>query len=1716
MDFRLLGPVEVTDGQERVPLGGPKPRTLLAHLVLALGRVVPAEQLIDAVWDERPPPAARNTLQTYVSHLRRQLGAERLRARAGGYVLEGERSEVDVYRFEQLLAEARAAAGEDPAAAVQAYGEALAQWRGSALDDLAGQPSLRADIARLEALRLAAVEERLGKELELGRHAEMVAELERLTVRHPLRERLWAHLMVALYRSGRQADALVAFGRARRTLAEELGIDPSPELQRLHEQVLRQDLALEVAGTPLRGYRLLEQLGAGAFGVVHRGFDPQMGREVAIKAIHPRLANDPEFIRRFEAEAQQIARLEHPQVVPLYDYWREPGGAYLVMRYLRGGSLRDALTHGPLDPETALGVLADVGAALGAAHDHGVVHRALKPENILLDEAGNAYLSDFGLATDLPAVDGTVSQRAPPDFRSPEEARGEPATARSDLYSLGLVAYELLAGRHPYAGMPAGQVAQLQQDKAVPALHPAGVAVAAAVDEVIARAMAADPRDRYGDAAELVAALRAALTDAPAPAAAVTGAVTRNPYKGLRAFDEADAGDFCGREALVDQLVARLAEPGVAGRFLAVVGPSGSGKSSLVRAGLVPALRRGAVAGSERWFVAAMLPGQDPFAAFQAALLQVAARPLPANLADQLGRDPRGLVRAATWVLPGDGAELLVVVDQFEEVFTRVEPEAWRVAFLDNLVAAAGDPASRMRVVVTLRADFYDRPLRYPGLAQLVRAHTEAVVPLTAEELERAVSVPARQVGVEVEPGLVARIAADVADQPGALPLVQYALTELFDRRADATTLTLNAYRDIGGVSGALSRRAEALYAALPDPARQATRQLFLRLVTLGEGTEDTRRRVARSELDALPTAAGAMDAAVEAFGPARLLSFDRNPATRQPTVEVAHEALLREWMRLRTWVDRARDDLRTQRRLAAAAGDWVEADRDVSFLAAGSRLEQFAALHARADVALTPDERAFLEASMAERDRHAADEAARQARERELERRSWRRLRALVAVFAAAALIAGGLTVVTLRQTGRLAEQVRMTTARELAAAALANLAVDPERSILLALEAVETARAGDGTVLPEAEEALHRAVKSSRLVRTFPQGGYGLDVSPDGTRLVTTGAHPADNTATVWDLATGEQLLVLVGPDVGRVVALFSPDNRLVATTHNDGTVRLWDAESGAELHVLEGHDGWINLSAFSPDGRWLATTGMDGTVRVWDVAAATEGMMLIGHDGEVFDVAFSPDASRLASISADETIRVWDPTTGETIATLSGWTSGFFHHLAFSPDGSQIAVTSMDRTVRIWDADTGAALTTLFVDAEVAGVAYSPDGTRIAVGASDSTATVWDAGSGRRLLTVAGHTANVTRVAFTPDGQRLLTASLDDTTRIWDLSAFGARDWLTVPGPAGRWATVAFTADGTRFAVPAEPNGVTIHDVVTGDVLVTLSGHDAAIVQGLAFSPDGRRLAAAGFDGDPAARTAPVWDSDSGELLFELDGHDAEIVDVAFSPDGRHIATAGGNDGTVRLWDAASGTEQRVLHVGDEWAGPVAFSPDGRLVAAQGAARPFEGASVHHEHGVFEVATGERVHTLEGQRDWGMGLAFTPDGRLVTTSWEGLVMVWDMSTGQAMQTLHHDTGHHEVAVSPDGTRIATAAEDGTARLWDLDTGRQVLTLYAHDAPVFGVAFSPDGWLLATSSEDGTVALHLLPIDEFVKHARSRVTRDLTDDECRQYLRLQHCPDR
>jgi DNA-binding SARP family transcriptional activator/ABC-type glycerol-3-phosphate transport system substrate-binding protein len=1097
MQVRVLGPIEVSGENGPVSLGGPKQRSVLAHLIVRANHVVPTDTLIDQVWGEEPPAAARTSLQAYVSNLRRALGAERLEGRAPGYVLHLEPAELDASRFEALVQDARGADG-DAGRVAMILGEALALWRGPAYADLSTEASLSGEIARLEELRLQALEERLAADLAAGRHGEVIGELESLTRDHALRERLWGGLMLALYRSGRQADALATYQRARGILGDELGVDPSPELQRLHERILRQDPDLDVQGEALRGYRLLERIGEGAFGVVNRAIQPHVGREVAVKVIHAELANQPDFVRRFEREAQMVARLEHPHVVPLHDYWREPDGAYLVMRYLRGGTLEDALADGGLDLDRVAALLDQVTGALGAAHRQGIVHRDIKPGNVLLDEEGNAYLSDFGVALSVGATEQTTGTmiRGTPAYLSPEQIRLEPLTTRSDIYALGILLFEMLTGRHPFPDSPLNVLLDQLLHQPLPSARGLRPELAPAVDAVIARATAKRPDQRFAEASDVAAAFRTAV-ERNAPVA-VPGAEVRNPYKGLRAFLEADAADFFGRESLVRRLAERLAEPGPRSRFLCVVGPSGSGKSSVVRAGLVPALRRGAIEGSDQWFVVDLLPGPNPLRELESALLGVAIQP-PPSLSEELERDELGLLRAVDRALPDPDAELLIVLDQMEEMFTLVDA-AERRHLLGSIRAAVESPGSRVRVVATLRADFFDQPLSVSGFGDLLAERTEAITLMSPEQLERAIAGPAEHVGLMVEPGLVAAMVADVADRPSALPLLEFALTELAERPEG--DLTLDAYRGIGGVSGALARRAERIYGAMNDAGRSASRQLFLSLVTLGEGTEDTRRRVRRTELHGLDVDRAPMDAAIDTFGRYRLLSFDRDELTREPTVELAHEALIHAWTRLGDWIDEAREDVRTHRRLVTSANEWAASGEEPSFLLTGARLERLASWVSETPLALGRTELAFVERSLAVHAEEARSERARVAHERSLERRSVRRLRGFVAVLAVASLVAATLTVVAVNRSAEAELERDRSRVSGLTGAALANLRSDPELSVLLTLHAVNLSASIGDPVPSSTVEALHWAMQEAGIGYPARDGPTAVVAGPLGTR--------------------------------------------------------------------------------------------------------------------------------------------------------------------------------------------------------------------------------------------------------------------------------------------------------------------------------------------------------------------------------------------------------------------------------------------------------------------------------------------------------------------------------------------------------------------------------------------------------------------------------------
>ena len=1178
--------------------------------------------------------------------------------------------------------------------------EALALWGGDAYAEFADEDWARPEAQRLEELRIVAHERLVESELACGRAAEMIPEIESLVREHELREAFRAQLMIALYRVGRHADALRVFREYRHVLVEELGLEPSPAMVDLERRILTHDPTLmldEPAGLPLRGYRLGERLGTGRDGTVFAARLPGIERDLAVRVFREEIADHAEFVRSFEARAHEVASLGHPAVVAIEDYWREPGAAYLVMRRMPGGTLSDRLERGTLSTEALTTLINRVGGALAAAADRGIVHGRVTADNVLFDSAGDACVTDFDLGGTGPA-----------------------RTGRDDVHDFAVLVKRCLSSDR------------------VP------------VSEVLARGVATTGQPSM---AEFVAMILAAISGTDS----AVDVTLPNPYKGLRAFDEADAADFFGRTALVDELLGRLGRDDRRGRLVLVVGGSGTGKSSVVRAGLLPRVRRGDVAGSQQWFVTTMLPGSSPFKELAESLRHVAVG-ATTGLAEQLAQKA-GIDRVLRHLVPDDG-QVLLVVDQFEELFT-LASEGDQRAFLDGVLHAVSAADSRLRVVATLRADFYDRPLAVQPFGAAVYEATVTVAAMSPAELEAAVVEPTERVGGRVERALVAELVSAVVDEPAALPSLQYALYELAER-SSGKQLTLAAYQELGGVDGAIASRAELLYRDLDDDERAAVRRIFERLAVVGAEGEPTRRRATRAELSGL-SGDVSVDAVVDRWAQARLLTLDRHPQTRVPTVELAHEALLRRWPRLREWIAEDREAIVTLGRLRDAAAGWHELGRDQGALYRGARLD------VALDVAehhgdLAPPERDFLDASRDARDREHREEVDRVARQA----RANRRLRTQLAVIAVALLVAvvGGFIAVDQRSEAQ--REGRVANARELAAAADANLADDPERSMLLALAAVDATRSSDGTVLPEAEEALHRAVAASRIVLSVPGVGGDVDWSPDGTVFVTEGPE-------------------------------------------NSGLIDLRDAVTGASVRSFHGHDIDVNHVAFSADGSMLASAGDDGAVLVWDPATGEKLLEFQDDDGDAaFGPAFSPDGSLLAAAWPGQGIRVIDIATGDVTSEISidgAWLT------EFSPDGKRIAIgLQSGEPVLVIDANSGEQLLTLDHGAWIGDVGWSPDGRWIATAGEDATVGIWDAATGEHRFTMTGHSAKVNGVDWSPDGTRLATVSDDGTAVISEVAAGGVRELLS------------FSAQDTGHGlagVDFSPDG---QQLITGDMAIT----------------------------------------------------------------------------------------------------------------------------------------------------------------------------------------------------------------------------------------------------------------------------------------------------
>lgn len=1656
IQFQVLGPLQATADGRELALGGPRQRRLLALFLLHRNEVVSADRLLDVVFDGAPTPGAATTLRSYVARLRKVVadldGAPTFATQAPGYMMTIADEALDVARFERAMAEADArVARGDAAGAVAVLRPALALWRGDAYVEFADEDWARPEAQRLGERRLVALQRLIEAELACGRAGDLVPEIEALVAGHPTREGLRAQLMLALYRAGRQADALAAYQDLRTVLREELGLDPTPELVDLEARILAHDPSLRLAeapGRPVRGYLLGDRLGAGRDGVVYAARLRGVDRELAIRVVEQEVADEPGFVRDFEATARRLAALDHPAVVALQDFWREPGAAYVVTRRLHGGTLADRLDRGPL-PEAQIRAVADrIGGALVAASALGLSHGRVRAANVLFDEHGDPCLTDFWLGGG-PVPDPGADGRA----------------------------FAALLGRCVAPGSPAAT-----------ALTPL--------------ATGAEPVPL----ALLVERARRVVTDAEPP----TGR-TANPYKGLRPFDEVDAADFFGRDVLVEEVLARLRGDGPGARLVLVVGGSGTGKSSVVRAGVLPAVRTGALPGSSGWLVATMLPGRDPFAALAECLRQVAVADLD-GLAGELAADVEAVDRTIRRVVPA-GAEMLLVVDQLEELFTSADDRVRR-AFLAGLLHATGLQDARLRVVATLRADFYDRPLAVPGFGSIVNAATVTVPAMAIGDLEAAVVRPAERVGRRVEPALVSELVRAVADEPGALPALQFTLYELGERCDDV--LTLAAYRDLGQLDGAIALRAEALYRSLQPDQQHAVQRLFERLVTVTPDEPPTRRPAARGELVAVGDFGRALDAVIDRWTAARLLSVDRHPRSRVPTVELAHEALLREWPRLHGWIEASREDLAVLGHLRDAAAGWEQLDHDPGALYRGARLDRALDVVAAGDRELPQVEQAFLSASRAQRDQEEAAAVAVTARQA----RANRRLRIQVVAIAAALVVAlvGG--AVAVDQRGQARAERRVAFARELAAASAASVGDDPELAVLLAREAVAATGSGDEDVLPEAVSALHRGVAASRVVLSVDGIGGATALSPDG-RLFATEGPEESGLVDIRDVATGEPVRSFSGHDVDVNEVAFGPDGTVLATTGDDGALRLWDPTTGRRLHEFASaaaSEVWG--PTFSGDGRRVAACFGQASVRVYDVSSGAEVADLATD--ACFHQSLDGDGDRIViADGAAPRATVVDVATGNVLFGVGG--PGFIRDVAFSPDGRWIASTNGNDAVQVSAAETGE--TRFLVDAHtsyVNALAWSPTGDRLATVSEDGTAAVSEVGADGvgSALSLSGETTGngLYSVSFSPDGDRILTGDSGlESVKLWDVSDGGGAEWANY-GDVWPFLAPAFLPDGHRVAaVSGDRRQVVVFDV-----------DDPAAERRFGRPPSpGSQITGAAVAGDGALvaltwdeSTVQLWDLEAGTLRATLP---SEVVGqyvgaLAWTGDGRHVAVAGGDD-DGSLWVSVvdrSGSEVARLPEADrdavEGIATVSFGADDRLLT-------------HTVYAARDLATVMGVRVWDWERGEPVRTVRTPAAvaRLDPSServvalrmLEGDGEVWNATTGERLAGLPAAAKFTDAVFSPDGRRLATAGADGVVRLWDAATGESEVLLDGHEVAVEAVAFSPDGSRLASVDDTGLLRIWALDLGDLLDLAADGLTRGLRDHECRDHLHLDACPD-
>jgi len=1532
-DWRVgvLGPVEIRTGTRRVEVQGVA-RSVLALLTRSAGQVVSVEAMVDGLWGSRPPAGAERAVASYISRLRKALSkaggpdaAAIVVTRSPGYLLAIDPSNVDVTEFDTLVAEGRKAlVTGQPALAARRLTQALSLWRGEPYADVGEAAFAVAEARRLTELRLSAVESRIDAELAASAPtapAALTGELQALLTEHPHRERLWTQLITCLYRHGQQAEALAAYQNARNRLVEDLGVEPGPELRAAERAVLAGDPSLY--GQPVTPTPVPDALPGPVPGCVGRDEELTWLEEALDAAATTRGQARLVVGGAGFGKTRLIAELAH-----------RASRRGVAIRYGSGAAL-NALVAGP--DRLQLVLLDDVDEASSADIARVAAWVRASRERPVLTVLTATDPSALGELSRLPTL---------PLVPLGDRAGAEHARASASGPAIPALATVGNGGRAAEAAsaLPAGRLA--------------------------ATAVAAPPEPHSGG-------------NNGSGATGISGGgrdVVACPYKGLAAFEAADAELFHGRERLVAELVARL----VQADFLAVVGASGSGKSSVVRAGLLPALAQGVLPGSAQWRQVVVTPAGTR------------------DLAEAIGRYTSPTV---------------LFVDQFEEVFTALDSRR-REKFLDTLVEAVN--TGTVTVVIALRSDFYGRCAEHAELATLVSANTVLVRHMAADELRRAVERPAAMAGLLLEPGLTDILVDDVRDATGALPLLSTSLLALWERRS-GRTLTLAAYREAGGVAGAVEQLGERAYASLAtDELKASARRMLLRLADTGGEHAVVRRRATREELESV---GGAFASSV-----LDLLAERRLITVEDDAVEVAHEALLTHWSRLRQWLaeDVAGRELRAH--LTPTAAGWART-RDPGELYRGARLTAALGWLADHESELTKVEKDFLAAS-----RDAAEWEARQSR------RTVRRLRQSLAAAVAALAVAIVGVVVAVTEQRRADAAAAAADARRLAALALVER--DLSRAMLYGVAATIVQDT------PETQANLLTALnRAPALLRTasLGDGDYyqGLALSPNGLTLALATAR---GRIQIFDAEPLQVRQTLSYP--GRYVAReldFTSDGRYLLTFADlvpvgEHAVVVWDLGTGDPVGEPFGPTA-ASAGELIADGDSVVILNPEtATGQVWSLSRR-ELVRILPHAGSVTSL----------TTSIDEWQIVLGHEGGTTIVDARDWSAREYPNLpsggVLSPDGQTLLVRE-GPDVALWDVPSqsrrGVARRH---SAGVVDLVWSRDGRTFVSTSDDRTAIVWDAETLRPVEIFGGVPGRQLQAGYSRDGRTVFTAGQDGSVYMWDLSR--TRRWQTQLDPPGPYvgdnldplsASAVYDIVRQR-AVVTEGRYAYLVDVTTGKPMGEPIDLGSPVHQWPELSADGERMAIG-----LATGRGRVWDTTSRRLLLD--------VDVSAGP------------GSDQVWN--------VVNAG--------ISGDGSIAAfAVDNYPPVNRIDVVF----FDVATGARLPQtwrLEGASSNRMGAS--PDGRyFVATTTAGYAAVWDVHEQREVARLElPEKGGAMVArFSRDGEYLAIGTNIGRPALWRVD-GWEFLwqAEVGRNGYDLALSFSPDGKTLASSGTDSKIFLY------------------------------------